>query len=128
LAAGAISLLTVTVASACGSASADDKAALVQQDSRKSLVQCGMNAVEDALAQTPNALKEASQVYQETDSTGNVVAALESVYGKKLSNFTYDEQSESLFILSGLDYCDEGNAAAQESVPKAVTLLLSGLQ
>lgn len=65
-------------------------------------------------------------MYHQIDSTGNVVTAFESVYGKKLSDFTYGEQAEGLVILSGLDSCDQVSTAAKESAPEALTLLLAG--
>jgi len=114
------------VASGCGGASADtasDKANMVQQaPSAKSIVECGLNAVNEPLARTPNALKRAAQVYHLVDSTGNALGAFESVYGKTLPAFTYDEQAEALIILSGLDSC--GNASA--TAPGDLALLLSG--
>jgi hypothetical protein len=85
-------------------------------------VECGLNAVNEPLARTPDALKRAAQVYHLVDSTGNALGAFESVYGKTLPTFTYEEQAEALLILSGLDSC--GNASA--TAPGDIALLLSG--
>ncbi|MGH3834126.1 MAG: hypothetical protein ACRDSF_00260 [Pseudonocardiaceae bacterium] len=88
----------------------------------KSVMQCGLNAIAEPIAGTPEALKRATQVYREIDSTDNVLEAFESVYKKGLPVFTYEEQAEALFILSGLDSCGEAGATTSG----ALALLLSG--
>lgn len=127
VAVGASSILMFMVVSACGASSVGTVSGKLdplgqQTVSTKSIVQCGMRAVAEPFAGTPNSLKRATQAYQMIDSTGDAVGALESVYGKTLFSFTYDEQAEALHILSGLDSCGEAGATA----PGAIALLLSG--
>lgn len=122
---GAFSLLLCMAVSGCGGARADTahKANVDQQaPSTKSIVECGLNAVNEPLARTPDALKRAAQVYHLVDSTGNALGAFESVYGKTLPTFTYEEQAEALVILSGLDSCGDASVTA----PGDIALLLSG--
>ncbi len=111
------------VVSACGAASADtapdNPDTMIQSES---IMQCRMNAIAEPLAGIPAALKKAAEVYQALDSTDNAVGAFESVYGKSVSTFTYDEQAEVLLILSGLDSCGEVSA----TTPGDIALLLSG--
>ncbi|MDQ4032950.1 MAG: hypothetical protein M3332_12055, partial [Actinomycetota bacterium] len=61
-------------------------------------------------------------MYQVIDSTKDAVGAFQSVYGKSLHTFTYEEQAEALLILSGIDSC--GQVSAIE--PVTLALLLSG--
>jgi hypothetical protein len=127
IASGALSILALMVAAACGASSVDMVSSKLdplgqQESSAKSIAQCGLKAVAEPFAGTPNSLKRATEVYQVIDSTGDAVGALESVYGKSISSFTYEEQAEVLHILSGLDSCGEAAATA----PGAIALLLSG--
>ena len=123
VASGSFSLLILMVVSACAGANAEtasDNSDVPTQS--KSIMQCRLNAVAEPLARIPDALEKAARVYQVFNSTENAVGAFESVYGKSLPVFTYDEQAEALLILSGLDSCGEASATA----PEAIVLLLSG--